>query len=128
MRKKIQRIYVAGPITPKSINTSNLAIDYLTNVRKMIRVGIDVLLAGFAPFIPALDFTLFLSLQENENISESMIRQFSLNWLTVCDAMLLVPGWKHSEGTEKEMEYAKHLNIPIFESLEDIIKTQKEEK
>lgn len=128
MRKKIQRIYVAGPISPQGINNSNLAIDYLTNVRKMIRIGTDVLIAGFDPFIPALDFILFLSLQENETIPESMIRQFSLNWLTVCDAMLLVPGWRHSEGTEKEMEYAKHLNIPIFESLEDIIETQKEEK
>ena len=128
MKKRIQRIYVAGPLSPQGINDFDLAIDYLTNVRNMIRIGINVLLAGFTPFIPALDIIMLLSLRENEKISESMIRQYSLNWLAVCDAVLLIPGWRYSIGTEKEMEYAKHLNIPIFESLEDIIKTQKEEK
>jgi len=128
MKKRIQRIYVAGPLSPQGINDFDLAIDYLTNVRNMIRIGINVLLAGFTPFIPALDIIMLLSLRENEKISESMIRQYSLNWLAVCDAVLLIPGWRYSIGTEKEMEYAKHLNIPIFESLEDIIETQKEEK
>jgi len=128
MKKRIQRIYVAGPLSPQGINDFDLAIDYLTNVRNMIRIGINVLLAGFTPFIPALDIIMLLSLRENEKISESMIRQYSLNWLAVCDAVLLIPGWRYSIGTEKEMEYAKHLNIPIFESLEDIIETQKAEK
>lgn len=120
MAKKIRRVYVAGLLTPKGVWSANPAIDYLLNVRNMIRVGIDLLLAGYDPFIPALDFTMFLMLREDERITEPMIKRFSKSWLEVCDCIYLTKGWQKSSGTLVELEVSKKLGQPAFESIEEI--------
>lgn len=119
---KIKRVYVAGLITPKCTNSANPAIDYLINMRNMIRAGIEVSKAGFTPYIPCWDFIVFLLLRDGEIMTEPMIKRLSKDWLEVCDAMLLTPGWRKSAGTIAEMEHAKERSIPIFESLEDLRK------
>lgn len=127
-KKKIKRVYVAGLLTPRGIWSVNPAIDYLINVRKMVRAGIRVFLAGYVPFIPALDFTIFLLLREDEGerITEPMIKRFSKDWLEVCEAILLTPGWQNSTGTLAEIEFAKECNIPVFESIEALKKYDEE--
>jgi len=124
---KIKRVYVAGLLTPRGMWSANPAIDYLANVRHMIRTGLDVLFAGFVPFIPALDLQLFLALKENERITEPMIKRYSKDWLEACEAVLLTPGWKKSSGTLAEIEFAKEKGIPVFESLEELLKASEEE-
>ena len=37
-----------------------------------------------------------------------------------CDALLLVEGWERSEGTLKEIEFARDNNIPVFNTLENL--------
>lgn len=120
--KKIRRVYIAGLLTPKGIWSVNPAIDYLRNVSNMIRAGLDIFFAGFVPFIPALDLQLFLSLEKDEYITEPMIKRYSKDWLEVCDAVLLTEGWKKSSGTLAEIEFAKERDIPVFESLKELIK------
>jgi len=117
---KIQRIYVAGLLTPKGINSTHPAIDYLGNVRNLIRASLDVLFAGFDPFCPALDFLYFLSLKDGEFITEAMIKRFSKSWLEACDAVVLTPGWKKSSGTIAEIRFAKDRGIPVFKSLDEL--------
>ena len=117
---KIKRIYVAGLLTPRGMWSVNPAIDYLANVRHMIRAGIEVFKAGFVPFIPALDFSIFLCLNDGEFITEPMIKRYSKDWLEVCDAILLTEGWRRSPGTLIEIEFAKERGIPIFESIEEL--------
>lgn len=119
---KIKRVYVAGLLTPRGMWSVNPAIDYLANVRHMIRAGIEVFKAGFVPFIPALDFSLFLCLNEGEFITEPMIKRYSKDWLEVCDAVLLTKGWKQSTGTLIEIDFAKEHGIPVFESIEELKK------
>jgi hypothetical protein len=123
---KIKRVYIAGLLTPRGIWSVNFAIDYLINVKNMIRTGLDVFFAGFVPFIPALDFQLFLALREGERITEPMIKRYSKDWLEVCEAVLLTAGWKKSEGTLIEIEFAKEHGIPVFESIEDLKKATEE--
>jgi len=125
-KMKIKRVYIAGLLTPRGIWSVNFAIDYLINVKNMIRTGLDVFFAGFVPFIPALDFQLFLALKEGERITEPMIKRYSRDWLEVCEAVLLTAGWKKSEGTLIEIEFAKEHGIPIFESIEDLKKAAEE--
>ncbi|RPI56307.1 MAG: DUF4406 domain-containing protein [Deltaproteobacteria bacterium] len=124
---KIKRVYVAGLLTPRGVWSVSPAIDYLMNVRNMIRAGLEVFFAGFVPFIPALDFQIFLALTEWERITEPMIRRYSKDWLEVCEAVLLTPGWKKSTGTLAEIEFAKERNIPIFENLKELIDASKKE-
>jgi hypothetical protein len=40
-----------------------------------------------------------------------------------CDAVLLVPGWKLSEGTLGEIKEAKRLEIPVFKELDECFKS-----
>jgi len=47
--------------------------------------------------------------------------------LTKCDAMYVCPGWQTSEGTIAEVELAKSLNIPVFETIEGIKNYAKED-
>jgi hypothetical protein len=120
MANKIKRIYVAGLLTPRGMWSINPAIDYLLNVRNMIRAGIELLLAGYDPFIPALDFSMFLELRDDERITEPMIKRFSKSWLEVCDAIYLTKGWQQSSGTLVELEVSRKLGQPSFESIEEI--------
>ena len=126
MAKKIETLYIAGSLTPRGVKSNNPAIEYLYNIRDMIKCGLEVFQAGFDPFIPALDFQMFLQLGDGERITEPQIKRYSKTWLKRCDAIFLMPGWRKSTGTLAEMELAKELHIPIFESIEDLKKITEE--
>ena len=129
MTKKIKIVYVAGLITPRGVNSVHPAIDYLLNVRNLIRASLDVFMAGFTPFCPALDFLFFLQLEKGEYITEAMIKRFSKDFLSVSDALVLTPKWRKSPGTLAEIELAKKLEIPVFDTLDDLEDyVEKEEK
>jgi hypothetical protein len=121
MAKKIKRVYVAGLLTPRGIKSASPLIEYLLNVRDLTRVATCLLLKGLDPFCPALDFLYFIVLRDDERITEPMIKRFSRSWLGVSDAMLLTEGWQKSEGTLKEIEFAKERGIPIYDSMERLL-------
>ena len=121
---KIQYVYCAGALTPRGDNGEHPAIEYLQNVNRLIRLAVDVLQAGFAPFCPALDFQYFLALREDETISEDRIKGMSIDWLEKCDAVILAEGWEKSPGTQKEVERAIELGIPICLTIEELRGTE----
>jgi len=125
---KIRRVYLAGPLTPRGIKSTNAAVEYLLNVRDMAKAAVDLILRGYAPFCPALDGLLFLVQGEGQRITEPQIKRFSKDWLEACDAMLLIEGWQTSLGTAKEIEFAMAKGIPVFKSLQELEDFQKEGK
>jgi len=110
----VKRIYVAGAYSSDNV------IGVLDNIRNGMRVATEVLLAGYAPFVPWFDFHFQLMLRGQESLSVADYYAYSLAWLGVSDAVLLVPGWENSKGTLKELERAKGLGLPVFESLADM--------
>jgi len=120
MKKKIKRVYVAGLLTPKGIKSTNPAIEYLINISDLVDASLEVLYAGYTPFCPALDFLYFIKMRKR--ITEAIIKRISKDWLEVSDALLLTPGWEKSPGTLAEIKYAKSLDIPVFETLEELAK------
>jgi hypothetical protein len=120
-KKKIECVYVVGPLTPKGYNSSHPAIDYLLNIRNLTRYSLEVFFAGFDPFCPALDFLFFLLLRDDERLTEAMIKRFSKAWMARSDALYLTPGWKQSGGSLAEVKRAKELGMPIFNTIQEMI-------
>lgn len=110
--KKIPRVYVAGAYSSDNV------MGVLNNMREGMKLATDVLLAGFAPFCPWHDYHYILMLQPGEKLAVQDMYTYSVNWLTVSDAVLLVPGWENSVGTKMEIQVAHSLGLPVFESLE----------
>jgi len=119
-KKKIEYVYVAGLLTPRGVKSANPAIEYLLNVRDLIRYSLELLFEGFIPFCPAIDFTYFLLLREGERITEQMIKRISKGWLKKCDAILMTPLWKHSTGSVGEKKLAEEISMPVFYSVDEI--------
>lgn len=117
--KKIKRVYCAGAISPYP--SEHPVLGFLGNIKRGIRASLDVFLAGYVPFSPFLDFQYWFYLRDGENITEKMIKDLSMAWLEVSDAVLVLPKWKKSGGTKAEIARAKELGIPVFYSLKDLI-------
>jgi len=126
MSTKIRRVYVAGLLTPRGHWSANPAIDYIINIREMIKWSWKAMQAGFDPFVPAFDWQFWMVMREGEHMTEPMIKRYSKSWLEVCDAILLTPGWQKSTGTLAEIKYAESLGIPVFKSLDELITYVKE--
>ena len=110
----MKRIYVAGAYS------SNNVIGVLDNIRIGLRASVEVFLAGYSPFVPWFDFLFQLMLRPGETLTVQDYYRYSMAWLEVAHAVLVVPGWENSKGTIAEINRAKELNIPIFYSMEDM--------
>jgi hypothetical protein len=110
----MKRVYVAGAYSAGNV----LAV--LDNIRKGMRVGLEVLLTGYAPFVPWFDFHFNLMLRDGELLTVQDFYNYSMAWLEVSTAVLVVPGWENSKGTNAEIARAQELNIPIFYSLDEL--------
>ena len=103
----MKKIYIAGPYNAGS------AVDMLENMRRGMKVSKDVFLAGMAPFCPWLDYHYTLMLDEGERISVEQYYEYSIAWLLVSDAMIVLPGSQFSVGVNREISEAVKRGIPI---------------
>lgn len=108
------KVYVAG-----SYSASNI-LDVLDNMRTGMRLGTEVLLAGFSPFVPWFDYHFQLMLREGEKLTIEHYHNYCFPWLECCQAILVVPNSENSKGTQAELAKARELNIPIFNSLDEL--------
>ena len=111
----MKKIYIAG-----AYSADNILIGF-DNMRKGMRLSTQVLLAGFAPFSPWLDYHFQLMLRDEEQLTVQDYYAYSMAWLEVSDALLLVPGYENSKGTQAEIKRAHELGIPVFTSLTALI-------
>ena len=103
---------MAGPYRAGNVST------VLDTIREGMRLATKVFLLGYAPFCPWLDFHFQLMLRESETLTVEDYYKYSIAWLRVSDAMLLVPGWESSKGTKAEMEIAAREGIPMYYTFE----------
>ena len=92
---------------------------YINIIHKMISTAEKVRKAGFAVFVPGLDFlqgVIFGNWDYPDYFDNSQ------PWLDASDAIFLTPGWETSEGTKREIERAKAQNIPVYSDLDTLIK------
>lgn len=117
----MKRIYIAGPYSADNV------MDVLHNIRKGIQMSYEVMKLGYSPFCPFLDFHFVLMDIGSELKLEDFYR-YSIDWLAVSDAILLIDGWQDSKGSVKEWEYAKKNNIPVFYSISELMESDIETK
>ena len=110
----MKRIYVAGPYS------ANNVIDVLKNIGRGEKMCEHLFALGFAPFCPWHDKSYVID-NPNGHFTVEQFYDYSMAWLEVSDAMLVLPGYGSSKGTLAEIEKAKELNIPIFYQLTELI-------
>lgn len=113
------KVYVAGKL-------NDMAVDYIKNTSRMIKLANDAREAGFAVFVPCVDIL------QGIVAGDWNYRCYFSNsqpWLMVSDAVLVVEeGYKSSKGTLRELETAERHNIPVFFSLKEMQKHFKDKK
>lgn len=110
MMEKKFKVYVAGKL-------NDMAVDYIKNCYKMIKVAKVARDAGFSVYVPCIDFLEGLV---DGSFGYADYFENSQPWLEVADAILLVPGWETSTGTAKELALAHSLDIPVFYDVESM--------
>lgn len=100
MRKP--RVYVAGPITSSGSLHENLC--------NGIKVGEELRVIGFHPFIPHLyDFAQVVV---GKGINWYEMLEMDENWISACDLLVALPG--DSKGKEREIAFCSKLYIPVI--------------
>jgi hypothetical protein len=107
------RVYVAGAYS------ANNVIDVLKNIGRGDEYCTQLFLNGFAPFNPWSDRT-FVMLAWKHKFTVQQFYDYSITWLKVSNCLFLVPEWRNSKGTIKEIKIAKKLKLPIFETLTEL--------
>lgn len=109
-------VYVAG-----AMNGSNI-LDVLGNISRGIKVGAELLELGYAPFVPHLDIAFKLQGGDNFNVDMQTYYDYTMEFLTRCDFVIVCPKSENSKGTKLEIEKAKELGIPVYYSVSDFHK------
>ncbi|VVB53369.1 Uncharacterised protein [uncultured archaeon] len=110
----MMRVYIAGAYSADNV------LGVLDNIRKGMRAGVEVLLAGHAPFVPWFDHHFVFMLQEGEKLTVPDFYAYSMAWLEVADIVLVLPGFENSKGTLAEITRAKELLIPVVYSMGEL--------
>ena len=102
-------VYIAGPISKGN---------FLDNIRAGILAGNKLwrMNLGFVPYIPHLDFTLYLM----EPFTWEQILELDESWLAKCDVMYRLPG--ESPGADREEAFCEEHGIPVFHNMNDLLR------
>ena len=117
----MKRIYVAGPYSADNV------IDVLKNIGRGRHMCAILFEKGYAPFCPWHDSSYILDNPESE-FDIKQFQEVSMRWLEVCDAVLVLTGWRgweKSNGTAAEIRRAESLGIPVFYNNSDLYKWSK---
>jgi nucleoside 2-deoxyribosyltransferase len=109
--ERMKRIYIAGKYTAPTMMERDI------NVAKAREAMVQLQVAGFAVFCP---HTLSHNLEHDPRLTYEHFMENDLEWLSLCDAMLLLEGWESSRGSLLEKHFAEEESIPVFFSVEAV--------
>lgn len=119
--KKIERIYVAGKYSTNDKGDPANIIEVMDNIRKGQKAALDVLRLGYIPFCPWFDWQFLLL--DDEPITIKQFQNYSMSWLEVSDSVYVISGEGNGGGVDAELNRAKELGLPVFRSIDEIIRT-----
>lgn len=109
MTRRHLRIYVAGPIQGANL------LESLANIENGLQWQTKLFQLGFSPFPVFSDYNFIMKLRPVPPIGD--VYNYSLAWLRVADAMLVLPGSESSKGVAQERKEAERLAIPVFDDV-----------
>lgn len=98
-------VYIAGPFRGRT------PWDVAENVRNAERWGLEVAKRGAMPLIPHANTAHF-----DGQLDDVFWLNGTMELLRRCDAVLMVPGWRESEGAKAERAEALVRGIPVFDT------------
>ncbi|MCE7699967.1 MAG: DUF4406 domain-containing protein [Methanobacterium paludis] len=108
--KICDKIYVAGALNSDSCG-------YIKNLHRMIKLSNKLRRMGNAVFCPGNDFLEGLV---DGDFSYKDYANNTLEFMKMCDAVVLTPGWGGSKGTKKEIRVAEDNGIPVLKDLDAV--------
>lgn len=102
-----RKVYIASPYT-----LGNVAV----NVKTQMDTANVLMDLGFAPFVPL--YSHFQHMAHPRPYADWL--ELDLEWLPTCDALLRLPG--ESKGADTEVALARELGIPVYTSIESLVK------
>lgn len=110
----MKTIYIAGAMSADNILTM------LDNIHRGIKLGAEVMKLHYAPFVPHFD--IFFKIQNGVDFDVPMqyYYDYTMEFLTRCDAVLVCGNSENSIGTQNEIKRAKEEGIPVFYSLVEL--------
>lgn len=101
------KVYIASPYTKG---------DIAVNVKRQIDAVDQLMNLGFAPFAPL--YSHFQHIVHPRPYQDWLA--VDLEWVEVCDCVLRLDG--ESAGADAEVAKAQSLSIPVFYSIEELLK------
>lgn len=108
MRDRPLRLYLAGPMRGYALY--NFPAFYLAQ-SNLLAVGYSVVSPAEMDHI--VGFNEYRDTPDLAFLADALRRDFKA--IEVCDGIALLPGWRKSQGTRKEIEYARSLGIACME-------------
>ncbi len=100
-------VFIAGPMSTSGEPGPNL--------NAAVVAAADLLLAGFFPFVPHVTWILHAI---RPDVAVKTWQRWDHYWLTLCDAVLRLPGM--SDGADEEVELAENCCIPVFHDIQSL--------
>lgn len=97
------KIYLAGKYSSDNV------LGVLHNIREGVKTAAKLVKDGHSVFCPFLDHQLAFY----EDLSVEDFQRNSIAFLEDCEIIYILPNSENSKGTQKEIERAKELGIPI---------------
>lgn len=111
---KVPLVYVAGPHSGNPFKRMRDILRAWWYTRVICRMGLYT-------YTPHLQTAFFDGVQPYD-----FFMRMGIKALDNCDIIFLLPGWRASNGTSKEVEEAKVLNMPIAYNLRELMELTKE--
>lgn len=110
------RVYIAGPLTAATPKKR------LLNARAADAIARELFLLGHWPFVPhTMNLWWFDDPHPQFHDYEKIVKEFDIEgWLSLCDVVFFLPGWKQSKGSRMERRAAKKKGIPAIFRLKDV--------
>jgi len=101
--------------------SSDNVLGVLENMRSGMQIGVEVLAAGFAPFVPWFDYHFTLMRRDGVELGINDYYENTLAWLDVSECALVISGEKTSTGVMAELKRCEELGIPVFHTLAEVV-------